>query len=115
MVHDKVGKAQWITSWDTRSGYWQISVKPEHRWLTVFVTDFGLFEWVRMPFGLKCAPNSFIRALQQLLFPLRDFCDSYVDDIATFTSGRLAVALRASACIFANNAQSWPDSEIGEM
>ena len=43
---------------------------------------------VRMPFGLKCASNSFIRAIQQLLFPLRDFCDSYVDDIATFTSGR---------------------------
>ena len=43
---------------------------------------------VRMLFGLKCASNSFIRALQQLLFPLRDFCDSYVDDIATFTSGR---------------------------
>jgi len=60
-----------------------------------------------MPFGIKCASNSFIRALQQLLFPLRDFCDSNVDDIATFTSGRtdggqtgqLAVALRASACI----------------
>jgi len=41
-----------------------------------------------MPFGLKCASNSFVRALQQLLFPLRDFCDSYVYDIATFTSGR---------------------------
>jgi len=86
VIH-KVGKAQWITSWDTRSGYWQIYVKPEHRWLTAFVTDFGLFEWVHMPFGLKCASNSFMRALQQLLFPLRDFCDSYVDDIATFTSG----------------------------
>jgi len=49
---------------------------------------YGLFEWVRMPFGLKGASNSFIRALQQLLFPLRDFCDSYVGDIATFTSGR---------------------------
>ena len=56
--------------------------------LTAFVTDFGLFEWVRMPFRLKCASNSFIRALQLLLFPLRDFCDSYVDDIVTFTSGR---------------------------
>jgi len=67
---------------------WQICVKPEHRWLTAFVTDFGLFEWVCMPFGLKCASNSFIRALQQLLFPLRNFCDYYVDDIATFTSGR---------------------------
>ena len=85
------------------------------RWLTAFVTDFGLFEWIRVPFGLKCASNSFIRALQQLFFPLRDFCDSYVDDIATFTSGRLAVALRASACIFAKNAQSWLDSKIGEM
>jgi len=37
-----------------------------------FVTDFGLFEWVRMPFGLKCASNSFIRALQQLLFPKKE-------------------------------------------
>jgi len=80
VIH-KVGKAQRITSWDTRSGY---CAKPEHRWLTAFVTDFGLFEWVRVPFGLKCASNSFIRALQQLLFPLRDFCDFYVDDIATF-------------------------------
>jgi len=43
---------------------------------------------VRMPLGLKCASNSFIRAIQQLLFPFRDFCDSYVDDIATFASGR---------------------------
>jgi len=41
-----------------------------------------------MPFGLKCASNSFIRALQQVLFPLREFCDSYVDDIATITSGQ---------------------------
>ena len=53
-----------------------------------FLTDFGLFERVRVPFDLKCASNSFIRALQQLLFPLRDVCDSYVDDIATFTCGR---------------------------
>ena len=87
VIH-KVGKAQCISSWEICSGYWQIYVKPEHHWLTAFVTDFGLFEWVRMQFGLKCASNSFIRALQQLLFPLRDFCDSYVDDIATFTSGR---------------------------
>ena len=84
----KVGKAHWISSWDTRNGYWQILVKPEHRWLTAFVTDYGLFEWIRMPFGLKCASNSSIRALQQVLFPLREFCDSYVDDIATFTSGQ---------------------------
>ena len=31
---------------------------------------------------------SFIRATPQVLFPLREFCDSHVDDIATFTSGQ---------------------------
>ena len=87
MIH-KVGKAHWILSWDTRNGYWQILVKPEHRWLTAFVADYGLFEWIRMPFGLNCASNSFIHALQQVLFTLREFCESYVDDIATFTSGQ---------------------------
>ena len=29
----------------------QLKVKPEHRWLTAFVTDFGTFEWIRMLFG----------------------------------------------------------------
>jgi len=87
VIH-KVGKAQWITRWDIRNGYWQILVKPEHRWLTAFITDYGLFEWIRIPFGLKYAFNGFIRALQQVLFPLREFCDSHVDDIATFTSGQ---------------------------
>ena len=39
-----------------------------------------------LPPGRGDIPDSF--QIQQLLFPLRDFCDSYVDDIATFTSGR---------------------------
>ena len=86
VIH-KVGKATYISTWDARSGYWQLRVRPEHQWLTAFVTDFGVFEWTRMPFGLKCASNSFIRAVQQIIQPMRDFCDSYVDDLATFSCG----------------------------
>jgi len=59
IIH-RVGNATHISCWDTRSGYWQLMVKPEHRWLSAFVTDFGVFEWVRMPFGLKCASNSWV-------------------------------------------------------
>jgi len=55
-----------------------------------FVTDFGVFEWTRMPFGLKCASNSFIRAIQQVLQPIRDFSDSYFDDLATFSNDWLS-------------------------
>ena len=130
VIH-KVGKAQWITSGCPRctlcSGYWQIYVKPEHRWLTAFVTlDFisqrTHSNKVRMPFGLKCASNSFIRALQQLLFPLRDFCDSYVDDIATFTSGQTKdrqdswpLHLEQVRAFLLTMHKKWLDSEIGEM
>jgi hypothetical protein len=84
VIH-RVGRAKYISTWDAKSGYWQIRVKPEHVYLTAFITDFGLFEWLRMPFGLKCASNSFIRSVQQIVQPIRDFSDSYVDDLATFS------------------------------
>jgi len=74
------------------SAVWQLYVKPEHRWLTAFVTRHGLWEWVRMPFGLKAAGNTFVRAVQILLRPIRDFSDSYVDDLSAF-SGTFEVHL----------------------
>jgi len=89
IIH-KVGKANWISSWDMRSGYYQLLVKLEHRWLIGFVTDFGTFRWVSMPFGLKCASNIFIRVVQQVLQPIQEFCDSCVDDLATFSDHWMA-------------------------
>jgi len=63
-----------------------LRLRPEHRWLAAFVTDLGTFEWNRMPFGLKCASNTFIHAVQQILQPIQDHNDSYVDDLATFSN-----------------------------
>jgi len=38
-----------------------------------------------MPFGLKIAGNSFIRVAQQVLRPIRDFTESFVDDMAVLS------------------------------
>ena len=67
---------------DAKSGYWQFLVRPEDRWLTAFVTHEGLYEWVRMPFGLRNAGATFVRAVTRILQPLQDFAWSYVDDMA---------------------------------
>ena len=65
---------------DAKSDYWHLHVKPEHRWLMAFVTHHGLWEWVRMPFGLKAAGSTFVRAVQ-----IRDFSDSYGADLSAFS------------------------------
>ena len=46
-VMHRVGSGRFITVCDAKSGYWQLYVKPEHRWLTAFVTHHGLFSYYR--------------------------------------------------------------------
>jgi len=67
---------------DVKSGYWQFFVHPEDRWLTAFVTHEGLYEWKCMPFGLRNAGATFIRALTSILQPVQQFAKSYVDYMA---------------------------------
>jgi len=71
-----------ISVFDAKSGYWQFLVHSEDRWLTAFVTHEGLYEWERMPFGLRNAGATFIRALTSILQPVQQFAGSYVDDMA---------------------------------
>ena len=50
------------------------------------MTHDGLYEWTRMPFGLKNAGATFVRAMKMILHPLRSFSDTYVDDTAVGSS-----------------------------
>ena len=67
---------------DMASGYWQISIKPEDRPKTAFVTKYGLYEHVRMAFGLCNAPATFSRAMNLVLRGLthRQVL-AYLDDV----------------------------------
>ena len=49
---DSLHEAQWFTTLDLASGYWQIKVKPEDQEKTAFITKFGTYEFKVMPFGL---------------------------------------------------------------
>jgi len=52
------------------------------------------WECTRMPFGLKGAGNTFIRAVQTIVQPIRDHSDSYVDDLATLMIAKPLVHFR---------------------
>jgi hypothetical protein len=56
---DALQHAQFLSTLDLRSGYWQVEMDAESRPLTAFVTHKGLFECTVTPFGLTTAPATF--------------------------------------------------------
>jgi len=86
-VIQRIGRAKYISCWDLKSAYWQTPVRADHQWLTAFICDEGLFEWVRMPFGMKSSGSTFVHAVQHVLRPLRQFADSCIDDMTVFSDG----------------------------
>uniref|UniRef100_A0A1I7YJ25 Reverse transcriptase domain-containing protein n=1 Tax=Steinernema glaseri TaxID=37863 RepID=A0A1I7YJ25_9BILA len=55
-----------FTSTDLQSGFHAIDILPEHRERTAIATFLGLFEFLRMPFGLCGAPKTFKTAKHRI-------------------------------------------------
>jgi Reverse transcriptase (RNA-dependent DNA polymerase) len=64
---DSVGDAAVFTTLDCNSGYWQITVHPEDRDKTTFTSHYGIYRFLRLPFGLRNAPATFQRAIDTIL------------------------------------------------
>ena len=89
-IVQEVGKASFISTFDATKGYYQTPVKEQDRWLTAFICEFGLFEFTRTPFGMRSSGATFMRAVQKVLQPLRQFTASYVDDMSVHSRAWLS-------------------------
>ena len=80
--------AQYFTTLDLKSGYWQVPIKEEDKEKTAFRTSSGqLYEFNQLPFGLCNAPATFSRLMDRTLAGLAwNICLYYLDDIIVFSS-----------------------------
>jgi hypothetical protein len=79
---DKLGRSRFFTVLDCASGYHQIPIAKEDRKKIAFSTSAGHNEYNRMPFGLKAAPRTSQRSINNILSGVIGFrCLVYLDDI----------------------------------
>ena len=75
-----------FSSIDLRSSYHQVSVAPQDRCKTAFITPDGLYEFNRLPFGLCNGPATFQRLMDRVLGRLKwQMCLVYLDDVLVFS------------------------------
>ena len=70
---------------DLRKGYWQMPVAAANMPKTAVITPFGLWEFLRMPFGLKNAGQTFQRFMDDILAGIPHVF-IYLDDVLVTSS-----------------------------
>jgi len=85
-VTDIIGNASMFSVMDLMSGFWQIPVAEESKPKTAFICHSGLYEFERVPFGLKNSPVVFQNVMESALRGLHyKTALVYVDDIIAFS------------------------------
>ena len=84
-ILERVGSSRCISKLDLSKGFYQIEVEEESIPKTAFITPFGKYQFLRMPFGLRNAPSIFQRVMECVLRGCYMFSAPYIDDIVVFS------------------------------
>ena len=72
---ERLKGAKYFTRLDMRDGHHHLRIRKGDEHKTAFLTEYGLFEWTVMCFGLKNAPAEFARYMSD---NLREFLNDFV-------------------------------------
>lgn len=84
-VASKLCNAKYFSVLDANAGFWMVPLEEKSSYLCTFATPFGRYRFLRLPFGIKCAPEAFHRIVKHTFDDLPGV-DSYIDDILVWGS-----------------------------
>ncbi|MBW0578009.1 hypothetical protein O181_117724 [Austropuccinia psidii MF-1] len=84
---DKMAKAKYITKMDCMKGFHKNGVKPNSMKLLRIICHMGVYEYTRMPFGIKNAPAHFQRMMDTVFQEviLEGWMVVYIGDIIIYS------------------------------
>ena len=75
-----LGKSKYYSKIDFSKGYWQIPVAEEDIEKTAFVTPEGMYDFLRMPFGMKNLGATLVYRMRKISSEMNNV-DNYIDDL----------------------------------
>jgi hypothetical protein len=113
-IVDSAAGCELLCFLDAYSGYHQIKMKESDQLATSFITPFGMYCYVTMPFGLRNVGVTYQRCMQHVFGDhIRRTVEAYVDDIVVKTrkADDLVDDLRiAFGCLRANRVKLNPEN-----
>ena len=94
-IAPKLTQAQVFSVVNAKDGFLQVVLDEPSSYLRTFWIPFGRFRWLRMPFGIKSAPEEFQRRLDECLEGLENISVTH-DDKVIFGSGETTEEATAS-------------------
>lgn len=84
-ILDQLGNSIYFSTLDLERGYWQVEMDEKDREITAFKANGKLYEWLRMPMGVKNAAPTFQRMMNNILTGLQgEMCLVYIDDLVIY-------------------------------
>jgi len=80
------GGNTYFSSLDLKAGYWQCTIKDEDRHKTAFQWEDKVYQFKRLPFGMKCSGQIFSRCIARALegVMLKSNMQVYIDDVLCY-------------------------------